>query len=164
MKYLTAMALYAACLPLFGCAGYYFVGFESNPGCPATITGTVTAVSSGFISDLSGITPTTTVTFENSGIVVGVTFCGDQQSLFQLNTVVRVDYAAGVLCSVLRRVVVMKETTQAHNESRLFSFMVLPTRNSDPNRARGQAHQQTCCSNRHYLGGTNGEQMRQFVL
>ena len=134
---LRIIALYAACLPLLGCGGYYFVGFVSNPGGHATITGTVIAVSSGFVSDLQGITPTTTVAFENSGIAVTLIFCGDQQSLFPLNTAVRADYTVGVVCSVLARVVVMSETTdsQDKDESYLFDLIVLPLQESEHNLA-----------------------------
>ena len=128
MESLRIIALYAACLPLVSCGGYYFVGFVSNPGGTATISGTVTAVSGGFVSDLNGITPTTTVAFENSGLAVTLIFCGDQQSLFPLNTAVRADYTAGVLCSVLARVVVINETETSRNkdESYLLNLIPLP--------------------------------------
>lgn len=116
---LRIIALYAACLPLIGCGGFYFVGFVSNPGGQAAISGTVTAVRGGFISDLNGTTPTTTVVFENSGIAVTLVFCGDQQSLFPLNAVVRADYTAGVLCSVLRRVVITSEGADSESNGLL---------------------------------------------
>ena len=137
MEYLRIIALYGACLPLFGCSGYYFVGFVSNPGGPATITGTVTTVSRGFVSVVDVITPTTTVVFENSGTAVTLIFCGDQQSLFPLNTAVRADYTVGVLCSVLARVIVMNETTDSQNndESYLFNLSVLPPPESEHNLA-----------------------------
>jgi hypothetical protein len=92
------------------CGGFSFVGFVSNPGGTASITGTVTAVSDGFVSDLNGITPTTTVAFKNSEITVTMIFCGEQQSLFPLNTNVRAEYTAGVLCSVLTEVVIISES------------------------------------------------------
>lgn len=92
------------------CGGLSFVGFVSNPGGTASITGTVTTVSSGLVSDLNGITPTTTVTFENSELAVTLVFCGDKQSLFPLNTNVRAEYTAGVLCSVLTKVVILSES------------------------------------------------------
>jgi hypothetical protein len=107
---LRVIGLYAALLPLVSCGGAYFVGFVSNPGGSATITGTVIAVSSGFASDPNGITSTTTVGFENSGIVTSLIFCGDQQSLFPLNYKVRADYTSGVICSTLTRVVIINRT------------------------------------------------------
>jgi hypothetical protein len=109
VAYLRIIALYAAFLPIVGCGGYSFVGFVSNPAGNASITGTVTAVSTGFMSSPAEITPTTTVALENSRIAVSVIFCGDQQSLFPLNTKVRADYTTGVLCSVLTRVVIISE-------------------------------------------------------
>jgi hypothetical protein len=102
--------LCAACIPVVSCGGLSFVGFVSNPGGSASITGTVTTVSSGLVSDLNGITPTTTVTFENSELAVTLVFCGDQQTLFPLNTNVRAEYTAGVLCSVLTKVVILSES------------------------------------------------------
>jgi len=86
------------------------VGFVSNPGGTASITGTVSGVSGGFVSDLNGITPTTEVAFENSGIAITMFFCGDQQSLFTLRTTVRAEYTAGVICSVLTKVVITSES------------------------------------------------------
>jgi hypothetical protein len=60
--------------------------------------------------DFKGITITTTITFENSELAVTLVFCGDQQSLFPLNTNVRAEYTAGVLCSVLTKVVIIIES------------------------------------------------------
>jgi len=107
---LRIIILCMACISIVSCGGSSFVGFVSNPGGAASITGTVTAVSGGFISDLNGITPTTTVSFENSKIAGTLVFCGDQQSLFPLNTNVRAEYTAGVLCSVLTKVVIITES------------------------------------------------------
>ena len=107
---LRIIILCAACIPVVSCGGFSFVGFVSNPGGTASITGTVTAVSDGFVSNLNGITSTTTVAFENSEIAITVVFCGDQHSLFPLNTNVRAEYTAGVLCSVLTKVVIINQS------------------------------------------------------
>jgi hypothetical protein len=108
---LRIIILCIACISIVGCGGSSFVGFVSNPGGIASITGTVTAVSGGFISDLNGITPTTTVSFENSEIAGTLVFCGDQQPLFPLNTNVRAaEHTAWVLCSVLTEVAIISES------------------------------------------------------
>lgn len=97
-------ALCAACVASLSCGGYYFVGFVSNPGGTTSIRGVVTAVSNGFISDPSGVTQYTAVTFINAESKATINFCGDQRSLFPIDTKVRADYTSGILCSVLVRV------------------------------------------------------------
>jgi hypothetical protein len=92
-----------------GCGGYYFVGFVSNPGGNHSITGVVTAVNNGFISDPSGVTQYTAVTFMNAGSTITINFCGDQHHLFPIDTTVRADYTAGIVCSVLVGVVADNE-------------------------------------------------------
>lgn len=106
MARLRMFALWAACTASLSCGGYYFVGFVSNPSGTASITGEVTAVSNGFINDPSGVTEYTAVTFMNAGSEITIKFCGDQQYLFPIDATVRADYTAGILCSVLVRVVV----------------------------------------------------------
>jgi hypothetical protein len=104
------IAFLACCIPLISCGGYSFVGFVSNPGGNTSLSGRVGDISSGFVSDPSGITPVTFVTFMTSDAAVKVYFCGDQRQLFSINQNVRVDYTAGVACSVLVRVVVVEES------------------------------------------------------
>ena len=110
MVSLRIIVVCAACIPVVSCGGFSFVGFVSNPGGTASIAGTVTAVSDGVVSDLNGITPTTTVAFKNSEIAVTIVFCGDHQSLFPIDTKVRAEYTAGVLCSALTKVVIINES------------------------------------------------------
>lgn len=105
MAHLRVVALWAACAVSLNCGGYYFVGFVSNPGGTTSITGIVIAASLGFSADPSGVTQYTAVTFMNAGNTVTIRFCGDQHQLFPLDATVRADYTAGILCSVLERVV-----------------------------------------------------------
>ena len=107
MLTLRIVALYAVCIALASCGGVSFVGFVSNPGGNATITGTVTAVSNGFVSSPAGLSSVTVVTVTNSGIATTVYFCGDQKMLFPLNQTVRVEYTQGILCSLVIRVTVV---------------------------------------------------------
>ncbi len=110
MLWLKIVVLSACCIGLISCGGAYFIGFVSNPGGNASITGRIDAISSGFVSDPSGVTQITSVTFVNSVAATNVYFCGDQQHLFLINQTVRVDYTVGIVCSVLIRVVVIDET------------------------------------------------------
>jgi hypothetical protein len=82
-------------------------GFVSNPGGNTSVTGTITAVSSGFASGPTGTTSLTVVTFVNSGSSITLYFCGDQHALFPINQTVRAEYSAGIACALLTRVVVM---------------------------------------------------------
>jgi len=124
---LRIIVLCVACIPVVSCGGFSFVGFVSNPGGSASITGTVTGVSSGFVSDLNSINPTTKVAFENSGITVTIVFCGDQQSFFPLDVNVRAEYTAGVVCSVLTKVVIINESGNSWNKTKspLVTLIVL---------------------------------------
>ncbi|HEY3617838.1 MAG TPA: hypothetical protein VGK96_13595 [Candidatus Sulfotelmatobacter sp.] len=112
MAGLRIVALWAVCALTFGCGGYYFVGFVSNPGGTSSITGVVTTVSDGFIADPRGGTQYTAVTFMNAENRVTINFCGDQQQLFPIDATVRADYTASILCSVLVRVVVDNESAK----------------------------------------------------
>lgn len=109
MVRLRIIALCACCIASISCGGTYFIGFVSNPGGNSSITGRIDAISSGFVSDPSDITVITSVTFVNSEGAINVYFCGEQQHLFMINQTVRVDFTAGVACSVLVRVVVVDE-------------------------------------------------------
>lgn len=104
---LRILALCGCCIAVASCGGAFFVGFVSNPGRTTTITGTVTTVSDGFASGPTGETSVTVVTFTDSEIATTLYFCGEQQKLFPLNQTVRAEFTAGVLCSVLVRVVVI---------------------------------------------------------
>jgi hypothetical protein len=79
----------------------------------------VIAVSSGFMADPSGVTQNTAVTFMNGGSETTIKFCGDQQHLFPIEATVRADYTAGVMCSVLVRVVVDNERTESRDTASL---------------------------------------------
>ena len=106
MARLRIVALWAACATSLSCGGYYFVGFVSNPGGAASVTGVVTAVSNGFIDSPSGVTQYTAVTFLNTESKITIDFCGDQNRLFPIESTVEADYTGGILCSVLVRVMV----------------------------------------------------------
>lgn len=110
MQFLRIMGLLAALISAVNCGGFSFVGFVSNPGGTVNLTGTVSAVQSGFVTELNGISPTTIVTFDYSGVPVTISFCGDYESAFPLNQTVRVTYTAGVICSTLLQVVVVDES------------------------------------------------------
>jgi hypothetical protein len=112
---LRIVALWAACASFLSCGGSYFVGFVSNPSGTSTITGVVTTVNSGFIADLSGVTQYTAVTFMNAGSTTAINFCGDQRHLFPIDTTVRAEYTAGIVCFVLVRV--MTDNKRASLES-----------------------------------------------
>lgn len=112
MAGIRIVVLWAACASSLSCGGYYFVGFVSNPGGATSITGVVVALSNGFVADPSGVTQSTAVTFLNAGSKTTLNFCGDQQRLFPIEATVRADYTAGILCSVLVRVVVDNERAQ----------------------------------------------------
>ncbi len=111
MEWPRIAALFVCCIASLSCGGgIFFVGFVSNPEGNSSITGRIDAISSGFVSDPGGIAQITSVTFVNSDGATNVYFCGDQQHLFMINQTVRVEYTAGVVCSVLIRVVVVDET------------------------------------------------------
>jgi hypothetical protein len=96
------IALFANCVLLVNCGGFYFVGFVSNPAGSTSVIGIVTAVNSGFVSAPTGlITPVTVVRFVNEDSAITVNFCGDQQQWFPVDKTVRAEYTAGILCSVL---------------------------------------------------------------
>ncbi len=120
MVLLRALALCAACIPALSCGGYYFVGFVSNPGGTSTMTGIVITVSSGFVTDLTNMTPYTAVTFNNAGLETTLKFCGNQQTLFPVNQTVRAEYNIGPLCSVLTQVVAVHDAESSNS-------FILPT-------------------------------------
>jgi len=108
--HLKILSVLAVCIGILNCGGSYFVGLVSNPSGGTSITGQVSAVSSGFVSDLNGVSPITLVTFVNTATAVTLYFCGDQHSLFHINTTVRADYTQGSGCSLLVRVVILNES------------------------------------------------------
>ena len=126
MARFMAIAMWAAWASTLACGGHIFIGFVSNPGGASSITGVVTAVSGGFIKDNNGFTQYTSVTFLNTGTEITVNFCGDQVQLFPLDVRVRADYTAGIVCSVLIRVVVDSEPTRSRRTA-LPQSRTLPT-------------------------------------
>src|SRR3954470_8291257 len=104
---LRIIAVCVGCIASVSCGDSFFVGFVSNPGGSSSVTGTVTAVNSGFASSPSGTTSLTVVTFDNSGTSITIYFCGDHHALFPINQSVRAEYTGGIACALLTRVVVM---------------------------------------------------------
>jgi hypothetical protein len=104
---LLLLPLIAVPLMLAGC-GNASVSFSSNPGFPASVTGTIIVVkvesSNGPNGELNTFTAVTirSVTTTNT-----FSFCGDQQNQFPINQEVRVDFNSGVSCSTLVAVVVL---------------------------------------------------------
>jgi hypothetical protein len=87
---------------LLASCGQVFVGFVSNPGSPGRISGTVSVVQVGFVSNGAGTWATITfVTFLNDGRLTSLNFCGDQRSQFPINTFAQVEFNTGVSCSTL---------------------------------------------------------------
>ena len=116
MARLGTVALLTSCFLLASCGGPYFVGFVSNPGGSSSVSGTVSDVSSGFYSDgNASMNPSTLVTFTASNTEVTINFCGDQRQSFPLNKEVRVQFKAGIACSVLMSVVVGDELQNSTN-------------------------------------------------
>lgn len=93
-------------IPLCGC-GSFFVGFAWNPSGTTSITGTVTIVSVQVLNRPPDTIVFTAVTLTNPGTTVTVTFCENQQDLFPLNMVIRVNFTNGSTCSTLTSVVVI---------------------------------------------------------
>ena len=106
VRRLVLVVLLLLAVPLAGC-GAYFVGFTFNPYGTQSVSGTVSAVSLGFVHDPSGTTEFTAVTFANPGSTVTVNFCGDQRNLFPIDQKVQADFTTGIRCSTLIRVVTM---------------------------------------------------------
>ena len=106
--------IFVLILVLTGC-GAVFVGFVSNPDVvPSSITGTVTIVQLGFVSDgLGTIANVTLVSFVDSGMTKSVTFCGDQQNLFPINQTLKAEFTKGTLCSTLVTVVLFLSSAHA---------------------------------------------------
>ena len=131
MVHLKILSVLAVCIGILNCGGSYFVGLVSNPSGGTSITGQVSLVSSGFVSDLSGVSPITLVTFVNTATTVTLYFCGDQHNLFPINTTVRADYTQGSGCSLLVRVVILNESVLNHlkfslEKGRIARFHVTP--------------------------------------
>lgn len=91
---------------LTGC-GAVFVGFVWNPGgVPSSVSGTVTIVELGFVSDEQGdIANVTRVTLVDLGAAKAMTFCGDQRTFFPINQSLRAEFTSGTPCSTVMSVV-----------------------------------------------------------
>lgn len=129
MRRLGIPAMFLASVLLANCGGFYFVGFVSNPVGTRTVSGVVSTVASGFVSDPSGlITPVTTVTFSNAGIAITLTFCGEQEQSFPINQNVHAEYTIGVSCNILLNVVIGNiENRDAHSSPKI---IMQPTKQS----------------------------------
>ena len=102
MHRLLQIVVFMVAWSFSGCSGTSFVGFVSNPGGPAQITGTITAVALGSVESGAGALQTiTTVTFSNGVLGTNISFCGDQRDVFPLNRVAMVNFNPGVSCSTL---------------------------------------------------------------
>jgi len=105
-----ASALMSVMAPLLftGC-GNIFVGFVSNPQIhSSSLSGTVTAAVLGSVNDLHGNPLTITiVTLTNGGLASTPDFCGDQRTLFPINSVVRADFTQETQCLSLVKVVII---------------------------------------------------------
>ncbi len=94
-------------LVLAGC-GQINVSFVSNPGFPASVTGTIIAVHVQSTSGPNGALSTfTAVTIQSANTTNTFNFCGNQQNQFPVNQQVRVDFNSGVSCATLISVVVL---------------------------------------------------------
>jgi hypothetical protein len=84
------------------------VSFSSNPGFPASVTGTIIAVELESTNGPNGVLNTfTAVTIKSVTTTNNFSFCGDQRNQFPMNQEVRVDFNSGVSCSTLVAVVVL---------------------------------------------------------
>jgi uncharacterized protein YceK len=104
---LLLLPLIALPLILAGC-GNTFVSFSSNPGFPASVTGTIIVVKVESSNGPNGVLNTfTAVTIKSVTTTNTFSFCGDQRNQFPMNQEVRVDFNSGVSCSTLVAVVVL---------------------------------------------------------
>ena|SRR5882724_1523544 len=104
---LLLLPLIALPLILAGC-GTTFVSFTSNPGFPASVTGTIIVVKVESSNGPNGVLNTfTAVTIKSVTTTNTFSFCGDQRNQFPINQEVRVDFNSGVSCSTLIGVVVL---------------------------------------------------------
>jgi hypothetical protein len=94
-------------LVLAGC-GQINASFVSNPGFPASVTGTIIAVHVQTTNGPNGALNTfTVVAIQSLNTTNTFNFCGNQQSQFPLNQQVRVDFNSGASCATLIGVVVL---------------------------------------------------------
>ena len=104
---LLLLPLLALPLMLAGC-GDTSVSFTSNPGFPASVTGTIIAVELESSNGPNGVLNTfTVVTIRSVTTTNNFNFCGDQRNQFPISQEVRVDFNSGVSCSTLVVVVVL---------------------------------------------------------
>jgi uncharacterized protein YceK len=104
---LLLLPLIALPLMLTGC-GNTTVSFSSNPGFPASVTGTIIAVQVESTNGPNGVLNTfTAVTIRSVSTTNTFSFCGDQRNQFPISQEVRVDFNSGVSCSILIVVVVL---------------------------------------------------------
>ena len=102
---LVALSLSMAVLA--GCGGLA-VSFVSNQLPPGSATGTVVALSLTSGTDRFGTPVTiTALTLINAGVSTTLNFCGNQESQFTINSVVRVNFTTGSPCWILNSVVVL---------------------------------------------------------
>jgi hypothetical protein len=95
-------------LLVFAGCGQISASFVSNPGFPASVTGTIIAVQVQSTNGPNGVLNTfTVVAIQSVSTTNTFTFCGNQQSLLPLNQQVRVDFNTGVSCATLIAVVVL---------------------------------------------------------
>ena len=106
MRFVPLGLVFVLIFTLTGC-GAVFVGFVSNPGVvPSSVSGTVTIVQLGFVSDEQGtIANVTLVTLVDLGRAKTMTFCGDQRTFFPINQSLRAEFTSGTLCSTVVGVV-----------------------------------------------------------
>jgi uncharacterized protein YceK len=104
---LRLLSLIVLLLVLAGC-GQVSVSFVSNPGFPASVTGTIIAVHVQSTSGPNGVLNTfTVVAIQSVNTTNTFNFCGNQQSLLPLNQQVRIDFNSGVSCATLITVVLL---------------------------------------------------------
>lgn len=105
---LRLVSLIVLLLLLAGC-GQVNIGFVSNPGFPASVTGTIIAVQVQTRNGPNGALNTlTAVTIQSASTTNTFNFCGNQQSFFPLNQQVQVNFNTGVSCATLISVVVVQ--------------------------------------------------------
>lgn len=106
MRFVTIGLVFVLIFTLTGC-GAVFVGFVSNQGvAPSNVSGTVTIVQIGLVSDEQGnIANVTLVTLVDLGLAKTMTFCGDQRTFFPINQSLRAEFTKGTLCSTVVSIV-----------------------------------------------------------
>jgi hypothetical protein len=88
--------------PLLGCGSNVFVRGTLNPN---VISGTVSFVELSTVLDGGIFISVTLVTFQQTGVSVAQTFCGDQTSQFPPHQFIEVSFTPGPPCATLVQVV-----------------------------------------------------------